>query len=198
MNSLNLMKLTQYENILTNVNRHIELDDDESAYFVSLIQKKIIKKKDFLLREGQICKAVTFVNYGCLRSYYQDDSGTHIIQFAEVNWWIGDLKSYVQETSAQLYIDALLKTEVFQISKSKMEDLYERIPKFERFFRIQMENALINHQDRILQCQTLKAKMRYENFVKTYPSFHQHIPLKDIANYLGVTPEHLSAIRARY
>ena len=111
---------------------------------------------------------------------------------------MGDLKSYVQRVPAQLYIDALKKTEVFQISKSKMEKLYEHIPKFERFFRLQMENALINHQDRILQSQTLKTKTRYENFVNSYPYFHNLIPLKDIANYLGVTPEHLSAIRAKF
>lgn len=168
------------------------------TFFVSLIQRKIILKKEFLLKENQICEATTFVNSGCLRSYYLDDSGIHIIQFAGENWWIGDLKSYVQGTPAQLYIDALKKTEVFQITKSKIEELYERIPKFERFFRLQMENALINHQDRILQSQTLKTKTRYENFVKAYPYFHQHIPLKDIANYLGVTPEHLSAVRARH
>ena len=179
------------------MNRHIKLNADESAFFVSLIQTKIVEKNDFLLREGQVCKAVTFVNYGCLRSYYEDDSGTHIIQFAGTNWWIGDLKSYVQGIPAQLYIDALKKTEVFQISKLNMKVLYERIHKFERFFRLQMENALISHQDRILQSQTFKTKTRYENFVKTYPDFHKLIPLKDIANYLGVTPEHLSAVRAK-
>ena len=93
-------------------------------------------------------------------------------------------------------MDALQNSEIFQISKKNLENLYDRIPKFERFFRIQMENALIAHQDRILQAHTLSSKKRYESFLKTYPEFHRNIPLKNVANYLGVTPEHLSTIRA--
>lgn len=192
-----MTRLAQYENILLNVNRHITLDDNEKDFFISLIQIRNLNKKDFLLKESQICNVATFVNYGCLRSYYEDDSGTHIIQFAVDNWWIGDLKSYVKGTRASMNIDALMKTQVFQISKINIEKLYQKVPKFERFFRILMENSLVGHQDRIIQSQTLKTKMRYENFVKTHPYFHKHIPLKDIANYLGVTPEHLSTIRAK-
>ena len=189
--------MLEYDNIINNVKRHIDLNTDEISFFVSLISKKLIRKKDFLLKENQVCKAVTFVNKGCLKSYFLNDAGIHIIQFAGESWWIGDLKSYVQGTPAQLYIDAIESTEVFQITKPKMEELYTRIPQFERFFRMQIENALINHQDRILQSQVLKTKGRYENFKKAYPFFYKRIPLKDVANYLGVTPEHLSAIRAK-
>src|SRR5215207_8879489 len=106
-----------FDNILKNVNRHIDLTKTESDFFVSLIQQKTIKRKGFVLKASEICKATTFVNSGCLRSYYEDDLGLHIIQFAIENWWIGDLKSYVHGTAARLYIDALTDSEIFQIPK---------------------------------------------------------------------------------
>lgn len=186
-----------YIAILENVKRHISLDESETDYFTSMLQYRKFKKKEIVLDKGKISNAI-FVGSGCLRAYYLDETRYHIMQFAIDHWWIGDLKSFIRQTPSNLIVDALIETEVFQISRQKTEALFTAIPKFERFFRIQMENALVGQQDRIMQNLTLTAEMKYEKFVKSYPLFHQRIPLKDIANYLGITPEYLSAIRRNY
>jgi CRP-like cAMP-binding protein len=181
--------------ILKNIGKHIQLTQAEEDFFTSKLQYKVFKKRAYVLASGKTCRATTFVLSGCLRSYYETENKRHILQFAITDWWIGDLKSFVKETPSEIMIDALADTEVFQIYKRDLALIYERIPKFERFFRILMEHSLIAHQDRILNNHLLTAKSRYAKFVEKYPAFYQNIPLKDIANYLGITPEHLSTIR---
>jgi len=142
-----------------------------------------------------ICHSTIFVTKGCLRSYYLYDEKFQILQFAIDNWWIGDLKSFLRQTPSEMYIDAVANTEILQVSHQNLQILYKQFPKFERFFRLLMENTLIAHQNRIVELHTLTAKERYENFKKNYHDFHNSISQKDIANYLGMPPEYLSSLR---
>ncbi len=178
-----------------NIARIVRLEDHELKALNSVITSREVDKKEFLLRPGQVCKATIFVVKGCLRSYYLKDGEYQILEFAVDNWWIGDLKSFLRQTPSELFVDALEPTQVLRIKYSKLELLYEEIPKLERFFRILMENALVAHQERIMHTHTLSARQRYEMFTAKYPNFYHSIPQKDIANYLGITPEYLSTIR---
>ena len=118
-----------------------------------------------------------------------------MIAFAPANWWVSDLYSYITETPAEHTIDALIPTEVFEIMKWDMDKVFDKIPKFERFFRILFQNSMVNQMRRIKQGMSVPAEERYKEFIKQYPDIFQHIPLKHIASYLGISPEFLSKIR---
>jgi CRP-like cAMP-binding protein len=184
------------ESILKNVSKHITLDEEEKKYFLSILHYKKLEKGEVLLNYGEIAKCQYFVIDGCLRNYSIDADGKeHIIAFATKDWWLSDLYSYITETPAENAIDALVPTEVFEIMKWDMEKVFERIPKFERFFRILFQNAMVNQMKRINQGMSVPAEERYKEFIKQYPGIFQQIPLKHIASYLGISPEFLSKIR---
>jgi len=184
------------EAIIKNISKHIVLDEEEKKYFLSILHYKQIEKGTVLLNYGEIAKSQYFVIDGCLRNYSIDEDGKeHVIAFATKDWWISDLYSYITETPAEQAIDALIPTEVFEMMKWDMEKVFERIPKFERFFRILFQNAMVSQMRRIRQGMSVPAEDRYMEFIKQYPGIFQQIPLKYIASYLGISPEFLSKIR---
>jgi CRP-like cAMP-binding protein len=182
--------------ILKNVSRHIELSDSESRLFVSLLQPRKIRKRQYLLQAGDVSRFENFVVSGLLRSYTVDKySHEHIAMFAMEDWWISDLGSFLSETPATQNIDALEDSEVLSIEKKDLERLYVDVPKFERLMRILLQNAMVATQQRALAAISQTAEERYFAFIKKYPSLEQRIPLVQIASYLGVAPETLSRIR---
>jgi len=188
--------LMKEEIIIKNISKHITLDEEERKYFMSVLHYKKLERGKNLLNFGEIAKSQFFVIDGCLRNYSIDEEGKeHVIAFAPKDWWISDLYSYLTETPAEYTIDALIPTEVFEITKRDMEEVYVRIPKFERFFRILFQNAIVNQMRRIRQVLSVPAEERYKVFIKQYPGIYEQIPLKYIASYLGISPEFLSKIR---
>jgi CRP-like cAMP-binding protein len=182
--------------ILQNVGKHIQLSKTEADYFVSLLQQKTLKRKEFLLKEGDICKTENFITKGCLRTYTIDENGfEHILMFAIEDWWIGDPYGFWTQTPSTHFIDALENSELLQISKPNLDKLLETVPKFERFYRIVFQNALIAERLRINQNLSFTAEQRYLNFIEKYPNMEQRISQKHIATFLGITPEFLSMIR---
>jgi CRP-like cAMP-binding protein len=113
------------------------------------------------------------------------------------DWWVTDMYSYVMGKPAMLHISAIEDTSVFQLPKDDLEILFLKVPKFERFFRILMQNAYIREQLRVIQNLSMSAEERYLNFLKKYPLLVQRISQKQIASYLGVSPEFLSTVRKR-
>jgi CRP-like cAMP-binding protein len=184
--------------ILQNIGRHIQLDQNEIEFFVSLVQPKKLKRKEFLLKQGDICKTENFIVKGCLRAYTIDENGLeHIVMFGIEDWWIGDLYSFLTQRPATYFIDAIEDTEILQISKSNLDKLYERVPKFERFFRLILQNAFIAQQQRINQNLTLTAEQRYLGFIEKYPQLEQRLSQKLVSSYLGMTPVFLSMLRRK-
>ncbi len=185
------------ELILQNVARHISIDEAEKATFLSLLEYKKVKRKTFLLQEGAVCHHSIFVIAGCLRGYTMDDDGDeHLLQFAPPNWWIADMYSFITGKPGDLYIDALTDTEVWLLSKSNREELFARVPAFERFFRLLIENSLVAYRRRVVENLSMTAKARYQAFCERYPGLIERVPLKMVASYIGVTPEFLSKLRA--
>jgi CRP-like cAMP-binding protein len=188
-----------YDLILKNIARFVTLSPDEEQYFVSLLKARALKKKQYLLQEGDISRYQYFVNKGCLRTYSIDEKGEeHIIQFALEDWWTGDMYSFLTQTPARYTIDALEDTELLCLEKNALEDLYFKIPKFERFFRQLLQNAFIAGQRRINDMISLSADDRYCNFVAQYPLMEKRLPKKQIASYLGIKPESLSRLRSNW
>lgn len=183
--------------ILANISKHIDLQADEAAFFVSLLKEKTVKRKQHLLRENEACYHSIFVNSGCLRGYTLDKNGyEHILQFAPPGWWIADMYSMLTRQPGELYIEALEDTEVLLLHIDDREKLMLQVPRFERFFRIIIENSLITFRQRLMENLGLPARDRYLLFCKRYPTLIEQLPQKQIAAYIGVTPEFLSKMRA--
>ncbi len=190
---------TTHTPILTHIAKHISLTENEKEIFIALLTQQTLKKKQFFLKEGEICRNSAFVISGCLRAYTVDQNGfEHILQFAPADWWIADMYSWITQKAGNLNIDALETTEVFLLGRDAQEELFVKVPKFERFFRIIVEKSLVANRQRILDTMTLTAQQRYEQFCQKYPSLIFSLPQKQIAAYIGVTPEFLSKMRANF
>jgi CRP-like cAMP-binding protein len=185
-----------FEALRSHIAKYIDLSEEEFALGTAFFIPKKIKKKHFLLQEGEVCRHLAFVNKGCLRTYSIDDKGEeHVVQFAIEDWWINDPYSYLTGEPSAYNIDALEDSELLLLDRRSFEKLTLELPKFERFFRLLLENKFIAHQRRISAALSASAEERYLNFLKTYPAFARRIPQRHIASYLGITPEALSRIR---
>ena len=176
--------------------RLLPLENDEKEILSNVFTERKLKRRQYLLQEGNISKSSAFVLEGCLRMYLTDDNGKeHNLQFAIENWWIGDMASFYSDEPSKLNIEAIENSVVLEIKKSDLLNLYVAYPKFNRIFRVLTENALLSAQRRILQNVSSTAEERYLDFVKRYPQFFNRISNVQIASFIGVTPEFLSKIR---
>jgi CRP-like cAMP-binding protein len=184
--------------LVANISRHISLTEDELDLFISLLHSKTLKTGEFLLREGEICRHESFVTKGCLITYYTDKNGLeHIIDFSVEQWWADDLYSFFTQTASKTSIRATEDTEILQLSKNSLERLFVSIPKFERFFRLLFQNAYIAQREQINSTLSESAEERYLSFIRKKPYAEKRFSQKNIASYLGVTPQFLSSLKKK-
>jgi CRP-like cAMP-binding protein len=187
--------MIDYSSILANVGRHVELDGEEEEHFISLLKFRRLARKALLLKEGQVCNYFYYVQSGTLRAYCADVRGREsTIMFAPANWWVTDMYCFLNGRKAMMEIEALEASEVFSISRRQFDALLDASPKFERWFRILMQNAYTREQLRAIDNLSLAAEERYRRFVEKYPAIAAQVTQKQIASYLGITPEFLSSI----
>lgn len=175
----------------------IPLNSGEKQLINEYFKPRLYRKRQYILQQGDVCRRLNFVVRGCLRMYRVDEKGDiHIIQFAVENNLIADLGSLYSHTASHFNIEALEDTMVLQIEYKDLFELYTQAPKFNRIFRVLIENAYIILQDRLLQNISSTAQERYLSFTKTYPHLLNRLPQTQIAAYLGITPEFLSKIKS--
>lgn len=185
-----------YDLILQNIARHINLTPEEQNHFIALLKPEEIKKKTLILREGQLCNNIYYVNSGILRAYHLDKDGKEAtIMFALSDWWITDIYCFINQQPAILFIEAVENSSIVGLQKKDLDQLFIDVPKFERFFRIIMQNAYIREQLRVIQNLSLSAEERYQSFLTKYPQVVKQVRQKQIASYLGITPEFLSSLK---
>ena len=186
------------QSILENIAKHIVLTPEEQELLLSKTITQHYKAKTVILNAGEICKYSYFVNLGLLRSFSINDNITeHVLQFACEGWWIGDMYSLLSQKPGNLFIEVIEDAEVVLLPKENQDELYHLIPKLERFFRILIENSLVAHQERLMDNLSLTAEERFEKFCSKYPTLIQRVPQKQIASYIGVTPEFFSKMKAK-
>ncbi len=186
-----------YQNLINHLTKYLYCPDDIQE-FSEFFQYKQIKKKEFLLREGEICKFEAFVTKGLFRTYYIDINGDeHILNFAIEDWWLTDFESFIHQTPSSLYIEALEESEILFISKEDKEHCFRAIPSTERLFRIMTINTHIALQRRMINNLSKTADQRYLDFITQYPILAQKLPNIQIAKYLGVSHEFISKIRKK-
>lgn len=186
------------EPLIDYFNSLIPLNNEECQLVRELFKSRLYRKKQYVLQENDVCNQFNFVVRGCLRMYKVDEKGsTHIIQFASENWWMVDIGSFHQKKSSDLSIDALEDTMVLQISYENLIKLYTSAPKFDRIFRVLIENSFVTLQNRLLQNISSTAEERYLSFMETYSHLSNRLPQTQIASFLGITPEFLSKLKSK-
>jgi CRP-like cAMP-binding protein len=185
-----------FELLYQKITAIIPINEEDFNYFKTLFLPKKLRKRQYFLQEGDICKYQAFVVKGLLRSYNVDEKGSeHILQFASEGWWMADLSSYLTNEPSLMNIDALEDTELLLLTKPSWEQAMTKIPVLEHYFRIIIQNHLVATQKRLLQSLSETAEEKYNRFLNTYPECVQRVPQHMIASYLGVTRETLSRIR---
>ena len=176
--------------------RMLPLNEKEKELVRERFRHRLYRKRQFALQEGDRCLQFNFVVRGCMRMYKIDDQGnTHTLQFAPEDHWIMDLGSFYDMKPSELNIDALEDTVVLQISRDDLIVLYTQAPKFDRIFRVLIENSFVRLQQRLLQNISSTAEDRFNSFLEIYPQLVNRLSQVQIASFLGISPEFLSRLR---
>ncbi|TGV00370.1 Crp/Fnr family transcriptional regulator [Flavivirga rizhaonensis] len=178
------------------LNRYVSFSEEEINSFFDYLTVQTFQKKEFILKEGDVCKMKFFITKGLIRIFKIDDKGNeNIIHFGIEDWWMTNMESFITEQSSLLYIQALEETTLLTISKTNLEKAYAVIPKLERLFRIITEKMFIAIERKNEHYLKMNSKERYRGFIDELKDFSQRVPQYMIASYLHITPEYLSELR---
>ena len=184
--------------LINHFKEYLPLDDNEISAITSISKLRKIKRRQFLLASGEVCKHYNFIIEGCVKMYKVDDAAKeHNISFAIENDWITDIGSFHSELPSQLYIEAIEPSTIIQITKADLLNLYTHFLKFDRIFRVIIENQFVELQNRLLQTISTTAEERYIDFISKHPHLINRLSNAQIASYIGITPEFLSRIRSQ-
>lgn len=188
--------MEKYNNILQNIARYVSLSDTEKEKLISIIRTTKIKKRQFIDQPGYTCKYRNYVVKGAFRSYFIDNDGKeHTVQIAIEDWFVSDFYSYITQTPATLYVEALEDSTIFQMTYDDIEGLCKEIHALSEYFRMSTEKAFAFSRKRALSNLSMTAEEKYLELLERYPDIVRRVPQKVIASYLGMTPEFMSKVR---
>lgn len=178
------------------IRENASLTDNDIQLFRQTAVERTIRRKEHLLREGEICRYKTFVSKGFLRTYRTtEDGGEHVMQFSPENSWITDPESYNNFTPSYYNIDAIERTEVVMWTKNDFDQLFANIPGLKAYSDKLVSTNLYLTRQRVFSAISSTAEEKYGEFIKTYPNIFMRAPLHMVASFLGVSRETLSRIR---
>jgi CRP-like cAMP-binding protein len=176
--------------------KYLPLSEMEKEALRKRAVERRLRRKQFVLQEGEVCKHYTFVVEGCFKKFHVDTKGVeHNLQFIAENDWITEIASIHSRKPSRVYIEAIEPAVVLQIEQSALYYLLAQFPKLERIFRVIIEERYVTLENRLLQTISETAEERYLAFLEEYPHLSSRLPNTQIASYLGITPEFLSKIR---
>jgi CRP-like cAMP-binding protein len=186
-----------FELLLQSIKEKVAITDEEFEFCKTLFIPKKLRKRQYLLQEGDVCRYTAFVEKGMLRMFSVDEKGNEpILQFSFEGWWLADLYSFLTDEPSNYNIEAIEECELLLITKPSWEILLEKVPAFERYFRILIQNSLIATQRRLMSSISETAEEKYTKLINNFPGCMQRVPQHMIASYLGITPETLSRVRS--
>ena len=190
--------ITNYPGFIAHIRRYVDISNDEVLILEKYLQPMELKRREYLLREGDVCSSNYFVEKGCLRMFFNNDKMVEqTTQFAIEDWWLSDYFSFARQTPSEYAIQAVEKSVVVAIDYQSQDKLFSEVPQMERYFRIMMQRALSASQLRVKMIYQLSKEEMYRHFNRSYPQFFQRVPQYMIASYLGLTPEYMSELRKK-
>lgn len=190
--------MTDYSSILSNISRYVQLTTEEEEKFTSIITTSRIKKKQFIIQPGFVCHSRTYIMEGAFRVFYLDHDGKeHTVSIGVEDWFVTDFHSYIHQTPAVNFAEALEDSLIFQMKYEDIEPLCKNIHGLSEYFRLTTEKAFAFSRRRVISNISKSAEERYDEYVEKYPHIAQRVPQYVLASYLGVSPEFLSKIRKR-
>ena len=187
-----------FDVLVSHIRQKVDITEEQIGILKSYFVQKKLRKKHYLLQEGDICKNLTFVTKGILKSYISDEKGNERINmFAFEGWWISDFNSFLNEEKAVLNINAVEDSELLLITLEDYEKLTLQIPVMDRYFRILYQNSLVVKDSRLIISNNFTAEEKYLHLIKNYPEITQKLSHSLIASYLGLSPETISRIRKK-
>ena len=185
-----------YEVFKNYLDSKISLTEDQHEWIHSKSMVKKLRKKQFLLQEGDVWRNHAFISKGLVRTYSVDEKGfEHVVSFAMENWWAGDRESLMSGQPSRFNIDAIEDSEIVLFENQKFETICKEIPAFNDMVNTIIQRSFNASQNRIHDAISSSVQVKYENFVRKYPSFASRVPQNMIASYLGITRETLSRVR---
>jgi CRP-like cAMP-binding protein len=174
------------------------LTDEQFEQMRAAFQPKFLRKRQYFLQEGEVCKYFGFIVKGAMRQYSVDDKGAeYIVRLSIENWWVGDRESWAMLTPSIYNIDAWEDTQLLLVTRADVLGLAHEIPACNEMMRKMDEMHSIAAQKRVNATVSLPADKRYIDFANSYPEILQRFPQHMIASYLGIAKETLSRARNR-
>lgn len=178
------------------LSQYIHLSDEVMEEVTSKFRKWDIKKGDFLMRQGEICKHLAFVQKGCLRLYYLKEGIEVSVWFAFPKSSAIEIHSFISEAPSGYFLQAIEDSEVLCLPKAELGKLCEKYPEMHQMMRNFWEDVVLNLISRFTSLQKDSAGQRYQHLLAK-PDYLQSIPQKYLASFIGVTPTSLSRIRRK-
>jgi CRP-like cAMP-binding protein len=180
----------------TFIKAHTSLCGDDIKLIRSLAIEKVVRRKELLLQEGEVCRYKIFVSKGLLRTFStKEDGSEHILQFSPQNSWTTDPESYDNFTPSHYNIDALENSELILWTKKDFDYLFANVSGLKDYSEKLIARNLYMVRQRILSAISATAEEKYDEFIKNYPDVFSRVPLHMVASYLGVSLKTLSRIR---
>lgn len=185
-----------FEVLFSHIEKKVKLSEADKEAIRSFFMSKKLRKKQYLLQEGDVCKQLAFVAKGLLRTYNVDEKGNeHMSVFGWEGWWLSDFNSFLTGVPAVFNIDAIENSELLLISRADYEALTLAVPIMDRFFRILYQNSIVTKERRLMNAITYTAEEQYLRLAESQPQIIERVPQNLIASYLGLAPETLSRIK---
>ena len=179
-----------------NFEKHIPISDAEKAIISENLKYMDLPKNTLVLSQGSKVNTIFYVVSGGLRAYHLNEKGKEsTVMFAIKDWWITDMNGFANQDLAQVSLETLENSKLVGLKYEVLESLFQKLPKLERFFRILFQRAYIREQSRLLRQLSMDVATRYQSFVDKYPNIVAAVSQKQMASYLGVTPEFLSQVK---
>ncbi len=176
----------------------LKITDKDWDIFESILETKKLKKKEYLLKQGQICRGIYFLTEGTIRTFHINNDGKEInTAFYFQNEFLREIESMTNNIPSQKNIQAIENSTVLYIDKAKLVILYEKSEFYQKLGRMILEKLTIREQKYSSFLTTYSPKERYLYILENRPEFIERIPLQYLASYLGISRESLSRIRKR-
>ncbi len=186
-----------FDLLKTKITSYISLEPDEFDLLDGYFEHRVLKRKEMLLGEGDVCKFIAFIDSGTIRHYHTKNGNEKTCDISFAGSWVTDFQSFNSGAPGIMNLQAMETTEVSVISNKKLSELYARCPKYETYGRIMAEQVAQRATDIAMSLSSEKPEERFVNLLHTKPDIFQRVSQRYIANFLGISPESLSRIRAR-